>query len=360
MLSFTVYRLCQCLRSCFDNKKMYLFSFNDMKRNILITGGAGYIGSHCVNAFLNNNDKIIVIDNIVDKTKNGLLKNITFYKENLSDSLKIKEIISYEKPDVVIHLAASVFVNESMLNPLPYWQNNLANSINLLNICVDLNIRNFLFSSTAAVYDSVDNNDVLSENHQCMPLSPYGKSKLLFENIVKDTAQIYKFNYAILRYFNVAGIDEELQFLQNAKTNSQHLIDVACQAAIGIRKFMYLYGNDYNTPDGTCQRDFIHVSDLADIHVNILDYIMNNNKSVICNCGTGIPSSVNHVINTIKKLTGSDFQVISESRRVGDPDSLIASTKYIESIIDLNLKYKDLDSIILSSLRAINKTQGHK
>lgn len=320
-----------------------------MRHKILVTGGAGYIGSHLVSMALEKGYNIVVIDNFSKSNNQKMLRDVSFYKEDLNNFEKVKAIIKKEKPDSIIHLAGSIEVDKSFSNPILYYKNNTFVSVNLIKICLDLSIENFIFSSTSAVYKPSVKRELVSEKHPCMPISPYGKSKLFVEEVLKDVNKVYNLNYAALRYFNVCGMDKDIYF-SKVLSGFSNLIKIVCETAVGVRKHICIYGTDYNTPDGTCQRDFIHVSDLVKGHFSILEYISNNKKSIICNFGNGNSYSVKEVINLTKQISGNDFKVLNENRRLCDPVRVIADTHYLNSIINWQPKYKSLKSILLSSL----------
>ena len=239
--------------------------------HVLVTGGAGYIGSHMVHVLNDMNIKVTVIDNLSTANIKHLPSNIELIKCNVGDEEKVYNIIKEKKISTVVHFAASVVVPESVKNPIKYYNNNTSETIKLIKSCVQAKIENFIFSSTAAVYGNPKNHIVV-ENSDKFPESPYGMSKLISEKIIEDTFSTYAISYIVLRYFNVAGADTNGR---TGQTNlpASHLIRVACQAACKKRDFLPVYGNNYNTPDGTCIRDFIHVVDLIDAHIKAIIYL---------------------------------------------------------------------------------------
>lgn len=320
--------------------------------NILITGGAGYIGSHVLKALLENKGhKITVIDNLSKGAIKALeaLKNVgefQFFKANLEDDLSL--IFKNGKFDVIIHFAAFIEVFESTQNPLKYYLNNTANVAKILTYCRDFGVKNMIFSSTAAVYGEPSIGEV-DEQTPVAPINPYGYSKLMSEQIIKDfAASNNEFKYAILRYFNVAGADASGLIGQNYP-NATHLIKVATQTALGKRESMSIFGNDYDTPDGTCIRDYIHVSDLAYAHLEALEFIQNS-PSQTFNVGYGKGFSVKEVIEATKQVSGVNFKVLDAQRRQGDPAKLIANSTKLRSMTNWKPKFQDLALIIKTAL----------
>ena len=320
---------------------------------ILVTGGAGYIGSHVVKELLKQGkDEITIIDNLCKGSQKALealqkIGNFKFINANLEDDLS--EIFANGKFDAIIHFAAFIEVFESMSEPLKYYLNNTANVARVLRYAKTYNVNKFIFSSTAAVYGEPDVAEV-SETTATNPINPYGRSKLMSEQIIKDyAASSENFKFAILRYFNVAGADEEGLIGQNYP-NATHLIKVATQTALGKRESMGIFGSDYPTADGTCVRDYIHVSDLADAHLSALEYLNEHEKSQTFNVGYGRGFSVKEVIETAKKVSGIDFKVVSAPRRDGDPACLIAKPEKIRNLTNWRPKREDLALIIKTAL----------
>lgn len=322
--------------------------------NLLITGGAGYIGSHTAKEFLKQGYKITIIDNLCKgkiEAINTLKKigEIEFINEDLSKYDEIKKIFTSHKFDAIIHFAAFIEVFESMQNPIKYYQNNTANALNLIKLCNEFNVKKFIFSSTAATYGE-SKDKIVNEETEQNPINPYGRSKLMVEWILKDNAFANpNFKFAILRYFNVAGADINGDLGQNYP-NATHLIKIATQTILGKRDKMAIFGDDYPTKDGTCIRDYIHVSDLAMAHLNALEYLQNGGKSEIFNVGYGTGFSVKEVINSAKKVSRVDFKVEIAKRREGDPACLISNNKKICQITGWKPKYNDLGLIIKTAL----------
>ncbi|MFL1705651.1 UDP-glucose 4-epimerase GalE [Campylobacter sp. MOP7] len=320
--------------------------------NILITGGAGYIGSHVLKALLKEGEhNITVIDNLCKGSIKAVealkkLNKFEFVNANLEDDLT--QIFAEGKFDAIIHFAAFIEVFESTQDPLKYYLNNTANVAKILTYCKKFNVNKFIFSSTAAVYGEPDIREV-DELTSPEPINPYGRSKLMSEMIIKDYAAANQsFKFAILRYFNVAGADEEGLIGQNYP-NATHLIKIATQTALGKRDKMSVFGSDYDTSDGTCVRDYIHVSDLADAHLSALKYLENGSSEVF-NVGYGRGFSVRDVIKTVKEVSGVDFKVIEAPRREGDPAVLIAKSKKIRNLTGWKPKRDDLALIVKTAL----------
>ncbi len=333
--------------------------------HILVTGGAGYIGSHVVKLLLENSDhQITILDNLVtgfQKTIDTLMLiakengvDLNFIKEDLSDFKKIENIMHENKFDAIIHFAASLVVPESVENPLKYYLNNTANTANLIKWATQNGVRKFIFSSTAATYGEPDATVVnletgLKESDPTDPINPYGMSKLMSERVLKDTAfACDDFKYAALRYFNVAGSDPDGRIGQSTE-NATLLIKVAAEAATGKREKMYIFGEDYPTPDGTGIRDYIHVVDLAQAHIEALAYLEAHDSDVF-NVGYSRGFSVKEVIDTMKKVSGVDFTVEIKERRAGDPAILIADNTKIKNAMHWQPKYDDLEVICQTTL----------
>ena len=332
---------------------------------ILITGGAGYIGSHVVKLLLENSDhEITVLDNLVtgfqetvDTLKviakeNGV--SLNFLQEDLSDFELVGRIMRDNGFDAIIHFAASLVVPESVKNPLKYYLNNTANTANLIKCATDNGVKKFIFSSTAATYGEPDATVVnletgLKESDPTDPINPYGMSKLMSERVLKDTAFATKdFRYAALRYFNVAGSDLDGRIGQSTE-NATLLIKVAAEAATGKREKMYIFGEDYPTHDGTGIRDYIHVVDLAQAHIEALEYL-EDHESDVFNVGYSRGFSVKEVIDTMKKVSDVDFTVETKERRAGDPAILIADNTKIKNAMNWKPKYDDLEVICQTTL----------
>lgn len=313
---------------------------------VLITGGAGYIGSHVVKALGKLGHEITVYDNLSTGHKDA----VTFGKlvvGDLADVEKLEKLFAAEKFEAVLHFAGSIVVPESVANPLKYYSNNTLNSYQLIKLCLKYNCKNFIFSSTAATYGE-PSEGMVSEESPTAPINPYGFSKLMTEQMLKDTAASSELKFVILRYFNVSGADPEGQIGQSFP-GATHLIKVACETACGKRDHLNIFGTDYPTKDGTCVRDYIHVSDLADAHVKALKYLAAGGKSEVLNCGYGHGFSVKEVISKTKEVTGIDFKVVETPRRPGDPASLTTKVDKIQKVLGWKPKYDDLGLIIKSA-----------
>ncbi len=314
---------------------------------ILITGGAGYIGSHVLKALGKLGHDITVVDNL----STGFEKAVTFGKlvvADLGDRAKMEGIFETGRFDSVVHFAGSIVVPESVSEPLRYYQNNTINSHSLMTLCEKYKVKNFIFSSTAAVY-GMPKDGICREDSELSPINPYGQSKLMTEHMLRDLAFANKsFKYIALRYFNVAGADPEGQLGQSFP-KATHLIKAACEAATGKRTHMDLFGTDYPTKDGTCVRDYIHVSDLAEAHVKALEYLEKGGESQPLNAGYGHGFSVKEVISRVKEITGVNFKVNEQPRRPGDPASLTAESTRLSQLTGWKPKYGDLNLIIKSA-----------
>jgi UDP-glucose 4-epimerase len=311
---------------------------------IFVTGGAGYIGSHVVKDLGEKGHTILVYDNLSTGHGGSVLYGDLIVGD-LADTGLLSKTIKEYTPDAVIHFAASIQVEESVRNPLKYYANNTVNTVRLLDTLVKNRVRFFLFSSTAAVYGIPDKIPV-KETAQLRPINPYGASKVMIEQVLKDLDHAEEsFSYISLRYFNVAGADPGGRIGQKYR-EATHLITRALKAAKGELAGLQIFGTDYDTPDGTCIRDYIHVNDLADAHVIALEHLLSTQKSEIFNCGYGHGASVREVVQEVKRLTGVDFAVQETGRREGDPPALVADSRKIKTRLGWEPKHDDLPFII--------------
>jgi len=316
---------------------------------VLVTGGAGYIGSHMVLALCDGGQDVVVLDNMSTGVRANVDARAAFVKGDIADAALVTRILDEHNVDVVVHFAGSIIVPDSVADPLEYYSNNTAKTRDLLAACVASNIRNFIFSSTAAVYGIPQENPVF-EDAPLNPISPYGTSKLMTEWMLRDTSFAHDFRYVALRYFNVAGADPQGRSGQSTP-KATHLIKVASEVATGQRAFMEIYGRDYDTQDGTCIRDYIHVNDLIDAHVRALGYLRAGGKSVQLNCGYGEGYSVLDVISAVERANGQGFDVRDSERRAGDPPALIAGAEKIKSVLGWQPKYADIDTIVAHAFK---------
>lgn len=310
---------------------------------IFVTGGAGYIGSHVILALGKEGHEIVVYDNLSTGHKEAVLYGRLF-KGDLADRKLLQEILGDFKPDAVIHFAASIQVGESVLKPLLYYRNNVVNTLNLLEVMQECRIKNFLYSSTAAVY-GIPEKIPIDETAALQPINPYGASKVMVEQILGDLVASDNFRYCALRYFNAAGADPEGRIGQAYK-ESTHLITRALKVALGEYPSLSIYGTDYPTPDGTCIRDYIHVGDLAYAHVLALNYLTEARESATMNCGYGHGFSVREVVAAARKVTGINFAVEETTRRAGDPSQVVADSTKLRRLTGWNPEYDDLEFII--------------
>ena len=314
--------------------------------NILITGGAGYIGSHASLALIDSGHRVHIIDNLSTGNKSLIQKNVEFTECNIEDNEKVSNIIKSNKFDAIMHFAGFIKVEESVKYPEKYFLNNTENSIKLFETCKTNGLNNIIFSSTAAAY-GLSSDRYSNEKTKLDPQNPYAESKIKTENYLYKNKK--DFNFIILRYFNVAGADSKMRSGQ-ISTSSTHLIKILGEVITGKKDIIEIYGRDYETPDGTAIRDYIHVSDLADIHVSVAEYLLKNLQSNIFNCGYGYGYSVLDVINTANKLYNNSINYKFTSRRDGDVAELVADVSKLPKYIDWIPKFNDLETIIKSSV----------
>ncbi len=317
--------------------------------SVLVTGGAGYIGSHMVHELLDHGESVIVLDNLTTGFDWAVPDRAKLVIGDVGDQALVQKTIKANDVEAVIHFAGSVVVPESVENPLKYYANNTGNTRNLLEAVTRCGLDKFIFSSTAAVYGEPSTSGPIREDAILNPMSPYGSSKLMSEIMVRDTAMATNLRYVMLRYFNVAGCDP-LKRTGQSTAGATHLIKIACEAAVGKRSHMSIFGDDYATPDGTCIRDFIHVSDLVNAHYAALNFLRQGGLKFTANCGYSRGYSVKEVIDTVKRISGNDFPVLIESRRPGDIPSLTANSHRLKSRLSWEPRHDDLDKIIADAL----------
>src|ERR1700680_3233826 len=316
---------------------------------VLVTGGAGYIGSHMVHALVDAGERVVVLDNLTTGFDWAVAKGVPLVIAETGDQARVAALIAEHKIDAIIHFAASAVVPDSVAQPLAYYRNNTVNSRALIETAIKGGVRHFIFSSTAAVYGNPRRIPV-NEDDATVPMSPYGSSKLMTEIMLRDAGAAHGLNYLILRYFNVAGADPLLRTGQSTK-GATHLIKGAAETALGLRPAMEVFGTDYETPDGTCIRDYIHVSDLVRAHSDALRHLRDGGASVILNCGYGRGFSVLDVIDTVKRVSGVDFKVTTSGRRPGDPAAIIADSGRIRALLGWAPQCDDLETIVDHALK---------
>lgn len=311
---------------------------------LFIIGGAGYIGSHMVKLAYKEGYEVITLDNLSTGHRDAV-KYGTFEYCDIHDTNRLSELFSKYQPDAVMHFSAYSLVGESMSNPYKYYYNNTVGTLNLLKVMIDHGCKNFIFSSTAAVFGNPDYTPI-DEEHPKKPINPYGKSKLMIEQILEDFDNAYGLKYVVFRYFNAAGADVEGE-LSERHDPETHLLPLVMQTVRGEREAISIYGNDYDTKDGTCVRDYIHVSDLARVHLQGLEYLQK--KDVVSkdyNLGIGEGFSVKEVIDRVKEITEKEFSVVHADRRLGDPATLVASSKRAQQELGFSPQIIDINDII--------------
>ena len=311
---------------------------------VLVTGGAGYIGSHMVLALLDASQDVLVLDNLSTGFRWAVPDDAKFVEGDVGDHSLVRRLLLRDPIDAIIHFAGSIVVPESVSDPLGYYLNNTCKSRALIACAVETKVKYFIFSSTAAVYGMPKSNPV-AEDARLEPISPYGSSKLMTEIMLRDTTHAHNLRYVALRYFNVAGADPRGRSGQSTP-HATHLIKVAAQAALGQRPYLEVFGTDYPTPDGTCVRDYIHVSDLTSAHLAALDHLRKGGASEVLNCGYGRGFSVLDVIASVKSAAKSDFAVRMGPRRSGDPAALVAKAGRIRELFGWKPRHDDLDTIV--------------
>jgi UDP-glucose 4-epimerase len=324
---------------------------------VLVTGGAGYIGSHAVLALLDAGFPVAVIDDLSNGTRELVPEGVPFYHGNIADRVLVERVFEEQKTKAIMHFAGSIVVPESVENPLKYYANNTLASHALISAAVSCGISHILFSSTAAVYGAPEVVPI-SEDDPKLPINPYGSSKLMTEQMLADASAAHGFNYGALRYFNVAGADPHGRTGQVGK-GSTHLIKVAVETAVGKRDHIAIYGTDYPTRDGTCVRDYIHVSDLADAHVAALQWLIAHpRENLVLNCGYGRGLSVLEVLDAVDSASGTRIARVMEGRRAGDPPELVACNGRLLSTLDWRPRYEAIERIVSDALAWERKLSG--
>jgi len=318
------------------------------KPSILVTGGAGYIGSHVVKLLGERGESVVVLDNLSTGNAEAVLNGELVVGET-GDVELVDRLLKEHHVDTVMHFAAHTIVPESVEDPLKYYGNNTCSTRALLHACNANKIQNFIFSSTAATYGIPSEADACTEELVTAPINPYGMSKLMSEAMLKDLSAASDLKHVILRYFNVAGSDPDGRIGQSTK-KATLLVKVAAEVAIGKRDQLYVFGTDYPTPDGTGVREYTHVTDLAAAHLSALDYLRDGGDSTLLNCGYGHGFSVREVIDAVERVHGEPLKVIEQPRRAGDPPSLVAAVEKIHNTLNWQPQYDDLDVIVKTSL----------
>jgi len=315
--------------------------------SILVTGGAGYIGSHVARQLVERGERIVVLDNLSTGFRDAVL-GAPLVVGDVGDAALVDRVLAEHEVDTVMHFAAHTVVPESVRDPLKYYGNNTCATRNLLARCSVAGVKHFVFSSTAAVY-GMPASGVADEDTATSPINPYGSSKLMSEMMLRDLCAATSMRHVILRYFNVAGCDPGGRIGQSTP-NATLLIKVACEHAVGRRKSLSIFGTDYPTPDGTCIRDYIHVDDLADAHIRALTHLRDAGASLTLNCGYGHGYSVREVLDTVARVSGRTLDLIEEQRRAGDPPELIARSERLKSVLGWQPHHDDLDFIVRTAL----------
>ncbi|MBV9656012.1 MAG: UDP-glucose 4-epimerase GalE [Acetobacteraceae bacterium] len=315
---------------------------------VLVTGGAGYIGSHVVLALRDANMQVVVLDDMSTGRAEAVPEDVRLVRGSTGDVALVRRTLRRHRVRAVLHLAASLVVPDSVAQPLGYWRNNVANTLALAEACVAEGVRRVIFSSTAAVYGIPDRHPV-AEHEPCRPINPYGASKHAAERLLEAAGAAHGLSVMVLRYFNVAGADPHGRAGQRTP-GATHLIKVACEAALGLRPRIAVFGSDFATPDGTGVRDYIHVSDLARAHLAALRYLEGGGAGTVLNCGYGVGTSVRQVLQAVERAAGCALPVSMAPRRPGDPPALVACVDRIGAVLDWRPAFSDLDAIVAGAL----------
>ncbi|HEX2137939.1 MAG TPA: UDP-glucose 4-epimerase GalE [Microvirga sp.] len=324
---------------------------------VLVTGGAGYIGSHMVLELVDAGETVVVLDDLSTGFRGAVLPEATFVAGDVGDQALVARLVDEHGIDSILHFAAKIVVPESVSDPLGYYLNNTVKSRALVETAVRTGVTNFIFSSTAAVYGNAEMSPI-PEDVPLAPINPYGRSKLMTEWMLRDAAAAHGMNYVALRYFNVAGADPQGRSGQSTPA-ATHLIKVAAQAALGQRPYLEVFGTDYPTPDGTCIRDYIQVNDLARAHLVALNHLRGGGESTVMNCGYGHGASVLEVVEVVKRVSGVDFEVRLCPRRPGDPANLVAKVDRIRALGWVP-RHDDLEAMVDQALRWERKLAGRR
>jgi UDP-glucose 4-epimerase len=316
--------------------------------SVLVTGGAGYVGSHMVLALCDAGHDVVVLDNLSTGMSWAVAPQARLIEGDIGDDDLTLKIINEYGVDAIVHFAGSIIVPESMSDPLGYYLNNTVKSRSLIHSAVKVGVPHFIFSSTAALYGNPKTVPV-REDDKLLPISPYGTSKLMTELMLRDTSVAHDLNYVALRYFNMAGADPKGRSGQSTP-QATHLIKVACETALGKRDHLQVFGRDYETPDGTCLRDYIHVSDLVQVHLDALSYLRGGGESQVFNCGYGQGYSVLDVVGAVERAAGLGLDVRDAPRRPGDTAEIIANADRARSVLEWQPQHDDLDLIVASAL----------
>ncbi|NTV50499.1 MAG: UDP-glucose 4-epimerase GalE [Geobacteraceae bacterium] len=327
-----------------------------MSETILVCGGCGYIGSHVVRQLSESSRNVVVYDNLSTGFRDALTLGEKLVEGDLADREWLDGLFQQHRFATVLHFAAAIIAPESVSMPLKYYGNNTRNTLGLLEMCVKYGVKRFIFSSTAAVY-GIPESGLASEECATVPINPYGTSKLMSEMMLRDVSAAHGMKYVALRYFNVAGADPQARMGQRTP-EATHLIKVACQAALGMRESVSVYGADYPTPDGTGVRDYIHIEDLASAHLRALEYLEKGGESTTMNVGYGTGSSVREVLEVVEKVSGVSLEIIEAERRPGDPASLVARADKIRSLTGWQPRFNNLETIVADAWRWENKLAG--
>lgn len=321
------------------------------ERNVLVTGGAGYIGSHASHRLVESGFGVVILDNLYSGHRWAVPEQAAFVQGDAGDAGLVRTLIRRHAIGAVVHLAGHIVVPESVKDPLKYYRNNVAVSRDLIEACLAEGVGRFVFSSSAAVYGIPPRPGAIGEDAAPLPINPYGRTKLMVEWMLEDSARAFpSFRYVALRYFNVAGARLD-GTLGQATPDSTHLIKIASEAACGLRDRVSIFGTDYPTPDGTCVRDYIHVDDLARAHIAALEYLERDGASRVLNCGYGKGHSVREILTVAREVSGVDFPIEEAPRRAGDPPSLVADARRVGEVLGWKPRHDDIRVICESAVR---------